>query len=984
MHATTPAGGDEARGLELFLLALRYREGRLQQLEGNTPLVLDDPQACWVIYTGKIDLFAVQLQAGEPVSPRRHLARCEAGELLFGFAPADEAAGLHVLASGVPGTSALKLRLDRLRELSAELEYQPIVTALIERWVAALSQTLPRVMSPREPQLLAAGEATPLAAGATAAPRSGVLWVKQLEGTSRIADRSDLPPLEGDGALPLAPQTWLRAMGPARLQARDTAAQLAADPEWLDLLAFQRLTLRAVGQALEVDTTIDEARLMVRAELQERIVKAAIAQLASPLNPAAKQAESRPPADLSDPLVASCRLVGAALGVAIGDVPEAAEGRSLEYGLRQIARASYLRVRQVALTGAWWQEDGGPLLASYVAGGQAVALLPTSPRSYALHDPLARGGVPLTAELAARLSPYAHTFYRPFPQRALGLWDVLSFGLRGLRRDLLMVLLMGLAVGLLGVLGPIATGIVFDRAIPQADSAQLLTIGLLLLVIALASALFQVVRSIAMLRIEGRVEGAVQAAIWDRLLSLPVPFFRNYSSGDLGMRAMGVSAIRLAISGPVVTAILGGIFSLFNLLLLFAYDVRLALVAMGLVLLAVAFTSGAGYLQVRHQRALAELQGRIAGTVLQFINGIAKFRVAGAEQRAFATWAEQFSRQRRVTFAARGVGNGVAVFGAAYPLVTSLAIFAAIALTSQSELSTGQFLAFNAAFVQLLGAALQLSAALIALLQVVPLYERAQPILTALPEVGASKADPGELSGAIEVSHASFRYRSDGPLSLADVSIQIQPGEFVALVGPSGSGKSTLLRLLLGFETPTSGSVFYDGQDLTGLELTSVRQQIGVVLQNGKIMTGALLQNIIGSAPLTVDDAWAAARLAGLEEDIKQMPMGMFTMISEGGGTLSGGQRQRLLIARAIASRPRIIFFDEATSALDNRTQELVSQSLGALRATRVVIAHRLSTIIGADRIYVLERGRVVQSGTYSELIAQPGLFADMARRQIG
>jgi ABC-type bacteriocin/lantibiotic exporter with double-glycine peptidase domain len=275
------------------------------------------------------------------------------------------------------------------------------------------------------------------------------------------------------------------------------------------------------------------------------------------------------------------------------------------------------------------------------------------------------------------------------------------------------------------------------------------------------------------------------------------------------------------------------------------------------------------------------------------------------------------------------------------------------------------------------------STALLGTLAVIPLYEQAKPILTSLPEVDTAKADPGVLAGDIELEHLVFRYQADGPPVLRDVTIRIRAGEFVAFVGPSGSGKSTLLRLLLGFEVPEAGAVYYDGQELAGLDIQSVRRQIGVVLQNGRLMSGDIFTNITGSSPATLDDAWEAARMAGFDEDIKSMPMGMHTVVSEGGGTLSGGQRQRLMIARAIVQRPRILFFDEATSALDNRTQSIVSTSLDRLQATRIVVAHRLSTIVHADRIYVVEAGRVVQSGTYEQLISQDGLFAELAARQL-
>jgi ABC-type bacteriocin/lantibiotic exporter with double-glycine peptidase domain len=299
------------------------------------------------------------------------------------------------------------------------------------------------------------------------------------------------------------------------------------------------------------------------------------------------------------------------------------------------------------------------------------------------------------------------------------------------------------------------------------------------------------------------------------------------------------------------------------------------------------------------------------------------------------------------------------------------------------SVSTGDFVAFNTAFAQFLFASAGITTAFTTILQAAPFYERAKPILQALPEVDTQKPDPGELSGQVELNHVTFRYDPDGPLVLDDVTLRAEPGEFVAVVGPSGAGKSSLLRQLLGFEEPESGSVYYDDHDLSELNVQAVRRQMGVVLQNGRLMSGTIFQNIAGVSQLTMEGAWEAARMAGLDGDIEMMPMGMFTFLGEGSSTLSGGQRQRLMIARAIASRPRILLFDEATSALDNRTQAIVSSSLEALMATRIVIAHRLSTIMNADRIYVLDAGRVVQSGTYAELMELEGPFRDLATRQI-
>jgi len=377
------------------------------------------------------------------------------------------------------------------------------------------------------------------------------------------------------------------------------------------------------------------------------------------------------------------------------------------------------------------------------------------------------------------------------------------------------------------------------------------------------------------------------------------------------------------------------------------------------------------------------LQGKLSGVVLQFVSAVAKLRDTGAEERAFMRWSDDFVAMTRHTIKATRVTIAGNVFNAVFPLVATAAAFAVFAFSLGGSFQTAPFMAYTTAFAQLLAGVVALGLALVTLTTIVPLYERTRPILRAMPGTDETKADPGVILGHIEVDGVSFSYDPEGPPTIRDLSFEARPGEFVAIVGPSGAGKSTLFRILLGFDTPDSGSVHYDGKDLRTLDLTALRRQISTVLQNGRVFSGSIQLNIAGAAQLTQDDLWEAARAAGLEEDIEAMPMGMFTYVAEGGVTLSGGQRQRLLIARALSTKPAVLFFDEATSALDNRTQATVMHSLEELNATRVVIAQRLSTVRAADRIYVIERGQVVQSGPFDELMSKPGLFRRLAERQL-
>jgi ATP-binding cassette subfamily C protein len=961
------------------------REGASRESSGARPLLLDGDLA-WIVASGRVDVFAVAVRGGVPVGSRTHLFRVDEGGLLLGTgAPGSERA-VGLLAVGGHGTRLLELPRRRLREAAAA----PGMAALLDGWVDGLFAGISRGVSPAG--IVEVETGSPVSADGEAVharPARGVAWVRHEAGSSLLLGRPGLK-MNGTGWVPLSHRGWMQVGEHSRLVVEPTPKLIGGDEVWDGLDRLHALVLACTVQ-LDAEAGVRErARLAERAATRRRVFTGSFSSLSAILDgsrgPAKVRVAAPRPDTGGDPLLAAVRLVGEAAGVQIRPPPRTQGVIATRDPIAAIAAASRLRTRRVMLRDEWWREDGGPLLA-YTEAGSPVALIPAPGTTYVLHDPAAERQARVTPEVAAELAPVAFSFYRPFPDSVMSARALVRFGLEGCGGDLWAVLAMGTAAGLLSLVTPYATGLIFNDIIPGAERGQLLQLTLILLSLAVATALFQLVNVSALVRIEGRMGGRLQAAVWDRLLSLPMPFFRPYSAGALANRAMGIDQMRQLLSGATVTALLGGLFSLFHFGLLFHYSPKLAWWAALLIAVAVACAVLASWIQLFPQRRVADLQSRLAGLVLQFLTSVSKLRVAGAEVQAFSIWAREFGLMRRLSYRVRSAANVLTGFNAGYPVVAYLVIYAVahplLMPTAEKPMQTGDFLAFVSSFGICLSGLLSATLAVLGTLAVVPLYEQAAPILTTPPEVDPLKGDPGALSGDIELQQVVFRYQTDGPQVLRGVTLRIRAGEFVAFVGPSGSGKSTLLRLLLGFETPESGAVYYDGQDLSGVDVQALRRQIGVVLQSGRLMSGDLFTNIVGASSATLDDAWEAARMAGLEDDINAMPMGMHTVISEGGGTLSGGQRQRLLIARAIVQRPRILYFDEATSALDNRTQAIVGSSLQRLQATRVVVAHRLSTILHADTIYVVHGGEIVEKGNYQSLMALGGHFTELAKRQL-
>ncbi len=648
--------------------------------------------------------------------------------------------------------------------------------------------------------------------------------------------------------------------------------------------------------------------------------------------------------------------------------------------LEYLLRPSGVMRRKVELTDDWYKNGIGALLGQ-TTGGDVIALIPDGLSGYRFTDYQSGKTIKVTEKNKAQILPEAMCFYKPLPLKSIGIKELIQYILGTLSKfDFLLVALATLSVSLLGMFMPTINNLLFSQVIPSGNVSLVLPLACMLIGITVSSALANMVKSLLTSRIRTKMNTAVSAAAFGRLMSLPVSFFKQYSSGELGMRLNNITGLCGMLVETFLTTGLTSAFSLVYIGQIFNFAPSLAIPAIVLMVLTLVFSFASVYSQLVLLRRSMNTSAKLSGMVFGLFSGVQKIKLSGAERRAFSQWARIYRDYASASYAHPIGVHLIAMLPSIVAMIGSI-VFYYSAVSSQ--IAPADYMAFNTAYGMLSSAIGALSSIAFSVARIKPTLEMVDPILKTAPEVSENKRVVEKISGAIELNNVSFRYSPDTPQIIDNLSLKIRAGQYVAIVGKTGCGKSTLMRLMLGFETPQKGAIYYDGKDLATLDLKSLRRKIGVVMQNGKLFQGDLYSNIAVSAPgLSLEDAMKAAEAAGMAEDIQNMPMGLHTIVSEGGGGISGGQRQRLMIARAIAPKPKLLMFDEATSALDNLTQKQVSQSLDSLKCTRIVIAHRLSTIRQCDRIIVLDKGRIVEDGTYEQLISQNGFFAELVERQ--
>lgn len=648
--------------------------------------------------------------------------------------------------------------------------------------------------------------------------------------------------------------------------------------------------------------------------------------------------------------------------------------------LEYLMRPSGFMRRKVRLTDDWYKNGIGAMLGTYKESGKAVALIPTG-RGYEALDEKTGKKIRITAKNAGMLSEDAYCFYSPLPLKAVGMKDLLSYILHTMSAsDLAAIALSMLAVTLIGLLTPYANQLIFGNAIWNGSINVLVSCAVLLIGTGISATMLSTIRQLTLAKIKTKMDIAISGASMMRLLSLPAAFFKNYSAGELAGRMQDINGLCSMIVELMLTVLPSAAFSIVYLFQIAAFTPSLLFpVVLVLALILMCAVSYALFgMKIAAEKV--ELSAKESGLVFSIFSGIQKIKLAGAEKRAFAKWAKQYRQASGLEYNPPFFLKMDTVLLQGITLAGTILIYIR---AIRAGISAEDYMSFTVAYSMLMGGFLTLTASSGAFSSIWAVFSAIRPILEEVPEVAEEKKVVTRLSGGIELNNVSFRYKEDMPLILDNLSLKIRPGQYVAVVGKTGCGKSTLMRLLLGFEKPLKGAVYYDGKDLSRLDLKSLRKFMGVVMQNGKVFQGDIFSNITISSPNpTMEQAWAAAEIAGIAEDIRRMPMGMHTIVAEGGGGFSGGQKQRLLIARAVASKPKVMLFDEATSALDNITQKQVSDSLSKMKCTRIVIAHRLSTIMQCDRIVVLDHGRIIEDGTYERLLNAGGFFAGLVKRQ--
>ncbi|MDE0309556.1 MAG: ATP-binding cassette domain-containing protein [Acidiferrobacterales bacterium] len=978
MNDSTPGGYTS-------LAELAARSGTSVPCAANLPVDLDDPDHIWYIDRGAVNLFIIEYIEGVMQAPQ-HLLSSESGRLLPGVAPdrRDDKTGttLHLVAKGTPDSLLKRLPVSLLSEVD------PAETAeQIDTWLTQITATLSRFVNPL-PRMTAYAKPDQMqsVAPGTLSALGGVVWVTELPQSGclfmDIIEQAELSRMDSSlqTILPMTPYSWLNLNAETTVSGKSTET-LAREGTLMPALAYFHTVafdLERLNRRLAV---VDEVNLEVALSSSRRMVeKVARHRLFNLYELPVDQDVSAGDTGLVDAL----KTIGHREGINF-TIPSRSALGTTPLRLFDVLTASGIRARRVRLNSdeKWWRSDSNALLAFRSENDQPVALLPGTFGGYREYDPVTKRKTRVTSDSAGTLAEDAWVFYQPLPTGKMNLADMLKIGLSGSLADLTWLVIVGTLFGLIKLVPALALGYVATEVTSDGTLDELWIFAAMIAGFGVAGALLHILQSTTMMRIEGRTASRIEAAYWDRLMRLPSKILHQYPVGNLAMSGMTFQNLRDGFQGVVSDSLLSVIFLLPIFAVIFFYDTFLGVVALVFSLFSLLITVIFGLRQILPYGRMLGAARRVAGRLFQIVDGIVKLRVENAEGSAYAIWAQEYRQQKNAEIELGSLEGHLRAFAAALPFLAGGVLLFATAIQNSGHVAIGSFLIVYTAFLVLQSAISRLGESIGTIASLLPAFKQIRPMLAAVPEVESEGNPVPKLGGEILFDQVSFRYGPDGPLILDDVTIHIRPGEFVAIAGESGAGKSTLLRLALGIEQPTAGAVYFDGRDVNQLNLKQLRREIGTVPQSVALHPNDIWDNVVSHHEnVTSEEIWRAARTAEIDELIKAMPMGMMTMVGASGSVLSGGESQRVTIARSVVRNPRIIMLDEATNWLDNESQARVMQNLAALTSTRVVIAHRLSELAQADQIYVMKSGKVIQKGSFQNLMAVDGVFKELVRRQ--
>lgn len=1011
-------------GEHLSLERVFIEHGTLIELPLNYRLLLHDEESVLWIEEGEIDLFAL-----EPLRQQLEILKSKFSEIAKEHQPflGDKIqGGLHFLRNihqhslllsfasqfkvGKPIVTLVANQLTKLRKLSVSFlcsvlekhpEWQPQVDKHIHEWVSHLAPIFLYRPTPKYLIPLEIGKERKFTADTSIAPvqaefeEEKIVWMQIQQGAIEICGMQTLTLKQGAYFYPLAHSTWFQTTEESCLSA------LCIHPILSNSLCKEGLLLfhSHVIDALFFNKLTKGKIELNKIKQQSHLDAVAFRESLNHLSNLFSQEDRQFPLIGTNHIYLACQLIGNTLNLKFTPLPDEHTRKFSTVGdyVYALCLHSHIHSRQVTLIDNWWEHELGPLLCFHSEEQYPIALLPNPKGGYHFILPESPEKGVFDPTLFPYLQPTAYLFYRSFPDKEkLTGREVGKFAAKNKGKDLVLFLFFGFLATLVAACIPFISRQLFAVAIPNLDYVILAQSGMALLLIAVTAMVFSLSREYLNLRLQTLVDMEVSSALWQRVLKLPTHFFRKFNVGDLFNRIQIMPQMRRIFSGPMLRELLVGIFSCVYLVPMFYFNSKLAWIGLGVIACGVTILGiAATYLYSLSKERLVTV-GALYGKIFQTLMGINAIRTYGCENRFFSNWEKLFSKNKRLEWKMTKWQNLISVVNTMISPISLLFIYATMMIIIKTKMEAGpeasgseeadafrvgDFMGFYFAFTAFTAAIISCFNQIIQLLNIFPIWEQSKVYLESSLE-STDRSQPGELKGEIKVDHLFFRYASDASLILKDVSIHANPGEFIGIVGHSGCGKSTLMRLLIGFETAESGAIYFDGRDLATLDLQEVRKQMGIVLQNSAILDGTIRDNVMTGGMYKDEQIMQALSLAGFTKDLASMPMGLDTVLMNGGGTLSGGQRQRILIARALVGNPKILIFDEATSALDNQTQELISQNLERMNMTRIAIAHRLSTIRNANCIYVMHQGKVMDFGTFKELASRKGIFYDLLMRQ--